>query len=137
MIAVTGLAEVLARLRAADPAGAMASALDGQAAALASGVRDALGTPPGGAHGQPWRQTGALQASIGHAAAGLQAAVGSSDPAAAPQELGTVHVPPRPFLAPVAAAGGAGVAEIIGTRVCDDLAPGEGTGPEVRWRLPK
>ena len=122
MIAVAGLAEVLARLRAADPAGAMAAALDGQVAAMAAGVRDLLGTPPGGAHGQPWRQTVALQASIGHSVAGLQATVGSSDPAAAPQELGTVHVPPRPFLAPVAAARGAGVADAVGAAVAGRLA---------------
>jgi len=121
VIAVRGLAEVLARLRAADPAGTMATALDGQAHALAAGVRDLLGTQPGGAHGQPWRQTGALQASIGHVSEGLQATVGSSDPAAAPQELGTVHVPPRPFLAPVAAAEGAGTAEAVGAAVAKRL----------------
>ena len=128
MIAVRGLAEVLARLHAADPAGTMAAALDGQAAAMAAGVRDLLGSPPGGAHGQPWRQTGALQASIGHVSEGLQAAVGSSDPAAAPQELGTVHLPPRPFLAPVAAAMGAGLAEAVGAAVASALGTKAGVG---------
>ena len=38
----------------------------------------------------------------------MQAVVGSSDPAAAPQEMGTVHLAPRPFLGPVAAVRGAG-----------------------------
>ena len=41
---------------------------------------------------------------------GLQAVVGSSDPAAVPQELGTAHMPARPFLAPVAAGMGEEVA---------------------------
>lgn len=132
MIGIAGLAEVLARLRAADPGAAMAAALEGQAALLASAVRDGLGTSPGGAHAEPWRQTGALQASIGHLAEGLRATVGSSDQAAAPQELGTVHLPPRPFLSPIAAAMGAGMAEAVGASVARQLRPGEGgDGPAI------
>jgi len=41
----------------------------------------------------------------GAQADGLQAVAGSSDPAAVPQELGTAHMPARPFLAPVAEMG--------------------------------
>lgn len=122
MIAVAGLAEVLARLRGADTAGTMAAALEEQSAALADRVRDALGTAPGGEHGQPWRQTGALQASIGHSLDGLRAVVGSADKAAAPQELGTVHLPPRPFLAPAAAEIGEGAAAAVGAAVADELS---------------
>ena len=68
----------------------MAAVLAGQAEALAGAVREALGTPPGGDHGRPWVQTGALQGSIGYEVKGLQAAVGSSDPAAAPEIVATV-----------------------------------------------
>jgi phage gpG-like protein len=71
---------------------------------LADTIRAELATPPGGPHDSPWQQTGALQASIGHVTTGLTATVGSNDPAAGPQEYGTATIPPRPFLAPAAAA---------------------------------
>lgn len=71
---------------------------------MAAAVRDTLSDPPGaGGHDQPWLQSGALRDSVGAEADGLQAAVGSSDPAATPQEMGTARMPPRPFLAPAAA----------------------------------
>jgi hypothetical protein len=124
MIRILGLAEAIAALRAADPPGTMAVVLDGQAGTLAEAVQAALGTLPGGDHARPWAQTGALQASIGHSAEGLQAAVGSSDPAAAPQELGTVHLPPRPFLAPAAAAAAPGMAAAVGAAMADRLRVG-------------
>jgi len=47
--------------------------------------------------------------------------MGSSDPAAVPQELGTAHMPARPFLAPVAAAMGEEVARAVGARVAAAL----------------
>ena len=121
MIGVAGLRELIARLRDADAAGTMASALEVQAGLMAEAVREGLSTPPGGDHARPWVQSGALQASIGHGAAGLQAVVGSSDPAAAPQEMGTVHLAPRPFLGPVAAVRGGGVAEAVGAAVARRL----------------
>ena len=124
MIRVPGLAEAIAVLRDADAAGTMAAVLDRQAEALAGTVREALGTPPGGDHGRPWVQTGALQGSIDHVVEGLQAVVGSSNPAAAPQELGTVHLPPRPFLAPAAAAAAPGIAAVVGVAVAERLRPG-------------
>ena len=118
------MAEAIAALRNADASGTIAAALDRQAEALAGAVREALGTPPGGDHGRPWVQTGALQGSIGHTAEGLQAAVGSNDPAAAPQELGTVHLPPRPFLAPAAAAAAPGIAAMVGAAMAGRLRQG-------------
>ncbi len=124
MIRISGLAEALAALRDADAEGTMAAVLQGRAEALAGAVREALGTPPGGDHGRPWVQTGALQGSIGFGVEGLQAAVGSSDPAAAPQELGTVRLPPRPFLAPAAAEAAPGIASAIGAAVAERLRPG-------------
>jgi phage gpG-like protein len=74
------------------------------AARLADAVRAELAAPPGGSHGTPWRQTGTLEASITHTIDGLTATIGSNDPAAAPQELGTATTVPRPFLGPAATA---------------------------------
>lgn len=131
MIQVRGLQEILARLRGADAPGTMAAMLETQAGLLADAVRESLGTPPGGDHSRPWEQTGALQASIGHQAAGLEAVVGSNDPAAAPQESGTVHLVPRPFLQPVAAAKGREAADAVGLAVARRLR-GEETADIVR-----
>ena len=124
MIEVSGLTKALAALRDADVEGTMAAVLAGQAEALAGAVREALGTPPGGDHGRPWVETGALQDSIGYGAAGLQGVVGSNDPAAAPQELGTVRLPPRPFLLPAAAAAAPEIAAVVGMAVAARLRPG-------------
>lgn len=121
LLGISGLAEVIARLRDADPPGTMALVLEGQAALMARAVQDGLGDPPGGGHDRPWLETGALRASVGHQADGLQAVVGSSDPAAAPQEMGTVHLPPRPFLAPAAAAMGEDVAKAAAAAVAGRL----------------
>lgn len=98
------LSQATAALAALPIAETLVAALDAAAARLAAGVRAELGTPPGGPHAAPWRQTGALEASIAHTTDGLTAQVGSNDPAARPQELGTARQPPRPFLAPAAAA---------------------------------
>ena len=78
-------------------------------------VRDGLSEPPGAAgHDEPWLRSGALRNSVGAQADGLRAVVGSNDPAAVPQELGTAHMPARPFLAPVAAAMGEEMARAVG-----------------------
>ncbi len=90
-----------------------------QAATLAEAVRANLATPPGGPHDHPWRQTGALQASIMSTTDALTARVASSHPAAAAQELGTATIPPRPFLAPAAASLAEPIARIIGQTLAD------------------
>ena len=112
---IEGLSESrqrLARLRAGEM---MAHALAGQAERLAATVRDGLGEPPGaGEHDRPWTRTGTLRDSVTARSNGLDAVVGSDDKAAAPQEMGTANVPPRPFLAPAAAA----EAEAIAHAVC-------------------
>lgn len=77
-------------------------------------------------HDEPWLQSGALRNSVGAQADGLQAVVGSSDPAAVPQEMGTAHMPARPFLAPVAAGMGEEVARAVGAAVAAALR-GDGT----------
>lgn len=77
-------------------------------------------------HERPWVQTGALQDSVGFTAEGLSAVVGSNNPAAVRQEIGTTHLPSRPFLAPVGAAMAGEVAEAFGVAVTKALQ-GDGT----------
>jgi len=110
----SALAEHLASLPIAET---IAAEMETAAAGLAASVRDVLSTPPSGPHDTPWVETGALRDSIAHSADETSAAIGSNDPAAAPQELGTSSVPPRPFLAPAAAAQAEAIASQIGAAV--------------------
>ncbi len=100
----------------------LAAALAAQSESLAEAVRASLATPPGGPHEQPWSRTGSLQSSIASAADGLAAQVGSNHPAAAPQELGTATIQPRPFLAPTAAALAESIARSVGQALADLVA---------------
>ena len=119
---ISGLNELRERLERLRAEEVMARALAKQAERVAARVRDGLSEPPGAAgHDEPWLQSGALRDSVGAQADGLQAAVGSSDPAAVPQEMGTHTMPPRPFLAPVAAGMGEDVAWAIGAEVAAAL----------------
>jgi phage gpG-like protein len=99
----------------------LGAALEAHTTELAEAVRGALAATPGERHDQPWRESGGLQASIASSADGLVAHVGSNDPAAAPQELGTATVPPRPFLAPAAAEAGERIARDIGRTLAELL----------------
>ena len=115
---ISGLNELRERLERLRTEEVMARALAEQAQRMAARVQEGLSEPPGGAgHDEPWLQSGALRDSVGARADGLQAVVGSSDPAAVPQEMGTAHMPARPFLAPVAAGMGEEVARAVGARV--------------------
>ena len=115
---VSGLNELRERLERLRPEEVMAQALAEQAQRMAARVREGLSEPPGGAgHDEPWLRSGALRDSVGAQADGLQAVVGSSDPAALPQELGTSRMPPRPFLVPVAAGMGEEVARAVAAAV--------------------
>ena len=119
---ISGLNELRERLERLRPEEVMARALAEQANRMATRVRDGLSEPPGAAgHDEPWLRSGALRDSVGAEADGLQAVVGSSDPAAVPQELGTAHMPARPFLAPVAAGMGEEVTRAVGARVAAAL----------------
>ncbi len=100
----------------------LATALAAQSARLAEAVRADLATPPGGPHEQPWRQTGGLQASIAATTDAPRRRGRLQRPAAAPQELGTATIPPRPFLAPAAAALAEPIARAIGQALADLLA---------------
>jgi phage gpG-like protein len=121
-IEIRGLSELrqrLAQLRADE---IIAQTLAEQAQHLAEAVQECLSEPHGaGSHDTPWVRTGALRDSISATAEGLQAAVGSNDPAAAPQEMGTSRIPPRPFLAPAAAAAGEGISHAIGQAVANAI----------------
>ncbi len=75
--------------------------LETQAQRLKAAIQANLERVRGDPHDTPWRETGALLASISSNVDGLVAVVGTNDPAAAPQEFGTAHLPPRPFLLPV------------------------------------
>ncbi len=111
---ISGLNELRERLERLRPEEVMARALAEQASRIAARVQDGLSEPPGAAgHDEPWLQSGTLRNSVGAQADGLQAVVGSSDPAAVPQELGTAKMPACPFLAPVAAEGAPAGSEIV------------------------
>ena len=119
---ISGLNELRERLERLRPEEVMAQTLAEQAERMAARVRDGLSEPPGAAgHDEPWLQSGALRNSVGARADGLQAVVGSSDPAAVPQEMGTAHMPARPFLVPVAAGMGEEVARAVGAAVAAAL----------------
>ena len=119
---ISGLNELRERLERLRPEEVMARALAKQAARMAARVRDGLSEQSGSAgHDEPWLQSGALRDSVGTQADGLQAVVGSNDPAGVPQELGTAHMPARPFLAPVAAEMGEEVARAVGAAIAAAL----------------
>ena len=89
------------------------------AAFLCADIKENLSNVPGDDHREPWKRTGHLEESIFYSVVGLVATIGSIDPAAKPQELGTARVPPRPFVAPVAATAGKAITDDIGrTVVC-------------------
>ncbi len=119
---ISGLNELRERLERLRPEEVMAQALAEQTERMAARVRDGLSEQPGAAgHDEPWLQSGALRDSVGAQADGLQAVVGSSDPAAVPQEMGTARMPARPFLVPAAADIGEDVARAVGARMAAAL----------------
>ena len=108
------LRTAVARLGRLDLAGLQRDALAECAGRLRDDVRQALSQAPGSEHDAPWMQTGALRDSIGVRVEGAEAVVGSSDPVAADQELGTRAAPPRPFLAPEASRAASEIAAKVG-----------------------
>lgn len=124
----TTLAEMATRLGRADLASVSAAAAARGAEVLAEGVRERLSGRPGGSHEAPWLQSGALRGSVGvrvdAGEGGAQAVVGSSDPAAIPQEFGTSSIEPRPFLAPAAAEFGEAAAVAVAAEVFEGFGAG-------------
>lgn len=104
MIGIAGLRALSDRLARLDIAGAQQAALENAAQVLQEAVQDSLSTSPGEDHTTPWRRTGSLQAAIGRRSDATSAAIGSDDPVAVDQELGTRNIPPRPFLSTTAVA---------------------------------
>ena len=117
------LARRLARL---DLDATKQAALAQAAVKLRAAVQQELSQPPGGPHDVPWLRDGTLRDSIGVSLQAEAATIGSTDPVALDQECGTRTDPPRPFLAPAAAANGgvvvASVAEALVQRMREELA---------------
>jgi HK97 gp10 family phage protein len=116
------LGEFAARLRALDLEPVQRAALAAAAQRIVDDLRAALSTQPGGDHAAPWLGRGALRDSIATESDATGAVIGSTSDVAVYQELGTRRDPPRPFLAPAAAAQAETVAEAIGAAVADALA---------------
>ena len=114
----------------------MARALAEQAARMAARVRDGLSEPPGRcrARQNPGCRAARCRKAWGRSADGLQAVVGSSDPTAVSQELGTVHMPARPFLMPVAAGMGEEVARGVAKAMVDAFERRAGRRRCSSWR---
>jgi phage gpG-like protein len=113
MMRIKGLAEARERLRLLAPASAASTALRECAARLEEAVRVGLSHRPGEEHAMPWLRTGALHDSISTDGDDARLIVGSDDPVAPAQELGTATIPPRSFLAATAAAASPEIAERI------------------------
>ena len=95
-------------------------ALERSAALMAETVRQALSEgPAAGEHGMPWLRSGRLRDSIGYEADDSEAVVGSSDPVAVFQEIGTERDYPRPFLSSVAERDGEAIARLIGAAIAE------------------
>ncbi|MBV8524322.1 MAG: HK97 gp10 family phage protein [Acetobacteraceae bacterium] len=93
------LADTLNRL---DLAAAQHTVLESAGQRLETAIKQSLSNPPSGDHSTPWIKTGKLRDSIARDADNQTLIVGSTDPVAVFQELGTRTIPPRPFLAPAA-----------------------------------
>jgi phage gpG-like protein len=109
MRTIEGLQEALRRLERLAIPEALARECDAAAAGLQDAVATGLSQTPGSEHETPWLQSGALRASIECQSEGLTATIGSTSDVAVFQELGTVGVPPRSFLATTAAVEAEGV----------------------------
>jgi phage gpG-like protein len=121
MIALDGLRALADRLARLDLPAVQHAALEDAAGRLDAAVRQSLSSQPGGEHALPWLRTGALRASIDHRTDADSAVVGSDDPVAVDQELGTLRIPPRPFLATTAAAHAAEIARSVGAAIAEAL----------------
>ncbi len=121
MIGIAGLRALSDRLARLDMSRTQQETLQNSARDLRDAVQERLSTPPGGDHSSPWRKTGALQQSIGYQANETGAVIGSDDPAAVAQELGTRNFPPRPFLSTTAAAQAPEIAHQVANAVTNAL----------------
>lgn len=102
---IRGSAAGIDRLRKLLAALDLEAVLAAEAAKLSETIQRSLSHRPGSSdHSTPWLRSGNLRQSISSASEDDAVVVGSTDPVAIDQELGTRQIPPRPFLAPAAAA---------------------------------
>lgn len=114
MIKILGLRALSDRLARLDINPVQQAALETVARKMQEAIQETLSVPPGSDHEAPWLRTGTLQESIGHQSDNSAAVIGSNNPVAVDQELGTDNIPPRPFLSPTAAALAPGIALEVG-----------------------
>lgn len=119
MIRIHGLQKLLDSLDRVNFAPIQSDALGAAAQQLGASVRESLSHPPGSDHATPWLRTGLLRDSTTTEASSEEAVVASNSPVAVYQEHGTSAVPPRPFLAPAAAAGAETAADHVGRALAD------------------
>ena len=121
MISIQGLKNLMDALARIDISAAQREGTGNAASQIEIAVKESLCHPPGSDHSTPWLRSGALRNSIAHSADEAGAAIGSSDPVAVYQELGTRTVSPRPFLAPAAATQAEESAQAVATTVVDAI----------------
>jgi len=114
------LAMLSARIAAIDFDAVQRKALEDASQRIEKAVRESL-TPPDGSRQAPRICEDELRDSIAHEIDTARAVIGSTSRVAPDQELGSRRNPPRPFLAPAAAALGESVAEAIGTALADAI----------------
>lgn len=115
------LSELERALAGIDVREAEQAVLREQTTRLELAIRQLLTDPPNGDHTVPWLRTGALRDSIVSEVTESRAVVGSGDPVAVYQEMGTRTIPPRPFLAPSAQAAGPLIAERIAATIVKQI----------------
>ena len=103
MTVLIGLSAPIERLARMDIQDAARQGLEEAAKQLEASVRETLSRRPGEDHSAPWLRTGSLHDSISTQVDEATASIGSADPVAVDQELGTRTIPPRPFLGSTAA----------------------------------
>jgi len=122
MISIAGLQSLVDALAHPNFSSAQQAVLEQAAQKIEIAVVESLSHYPGEDHTTPWLRTGSLRASIAHSSDENGAAVGSDDPTAVYQELGTRSIPPRPFFAPAAAVQAPAAAQEIADAVAGVLA---------------
>ena len=118
---VKGINEALRRLDRLPFRESREAALKSAGSQLEDAVKASLSNLPGEDHASPWLRTGKLRGSVSHQSDDHVLAVGSDSQIAVDQEFGTRSIPPRPFLAPTAAAVGGDLIQTMARAVTDTL----------------
>ena len=118
---VTDIRQALRRLERLPVYAARDAALKNAGEQLEQAMKASLSHIPGEDHASPWLRTGELRDSITYQVDGSVLVVGSVSQVAVDQELGTRSIPPRPFLAPTAAAEMGTITEVMAQTVAGAL----------------